>query len=136
MKEAALRYSPEMAEAFQKTFTERPATKKSLAVWEMRVAQIPRPIVAATTRTTKATGIQAVSPTMPLLTIRDFGMPSLGAVRHRDLVLYGFGCPDEVAREQPRDRVEQQPQKQPRSAEAGDPRLCHYRQEVVHYRQA
>ena len=34
MKLAALRYSPEMAEAFQPTLTQRPATKKSLAVLE------------------------------------------------------------------------------------------------------
>jgi hypothetical protein len=32
MNEAALKYSPEMADAFQNALTERPATKKSLAV--------------------------------------------------------------------------------------------------------
>ena len=38
MNEAAERYSPEIAEAFQKTLTDRPATKKSDAVLAFRVA--------------------------------------------------------------------------------------------------
>src|SRR5262245_49591706 len=58
IKEAALRYSPLMAEAFQKTLTERPATKKSEAVRAMRVAQIPSPMVTPTIRMTKRSGIQ------------------------------------------------------------------------------
>jgi hypothetical protein len=41
MKEAAERYSPEMAEAFQPTDTERPATKKSLAVLEVFAERKP-----------------------------------------------------------------------------------------------
>ena len=36
MNEAADRYSPEIAEAFQKTLTDRPATKKSDAVRALR----------------------------------------------------------------------------------------------------
>src|SRR4051812_19869612 len=62
MNEAAERYSPEIAEAFQKTFTVRPATKKSEAVREMRVAYAPRAIVARTTAITIAAGTQAVPP--------------------------------------------------------------------------
>src|SRR3954466_6409363 len=54
MKEAALRYSPEMADAFQPTETERPATKKSWAVLERRADQKPIQIVAATVTTEKA----------------------------------------------------------------------------------
>src|SRR5258706_15782603 len=48
MKEAADRYSPEMAEAFHPTDTERPATKKSDAVFDLRADQKPIQIVAAT----------------------------------------------------------------------------------------
>src|SRR5512133_1375207 len=48
MNEAAERYSPEMAEAFQPTETERPATKKSLAVFDFRADQKPMPIVTTT----------------------------------------------------------------------------------------
>ena len=51
MKEAAERYSPEMAEAFQPTETERPATKKSLAVLEVRADR--KPIQMVTTTVTK-----------------------------------------------------------------------------------
>ena len=48
MKEAAERYSPEMAEAFQPTETERPATKKSCAVLDFRADQKPIQTVATT----------------------------------------------------------------------------------------
>src|SRR5436309_2942112 len=113
MKEAALRYSPEMAEAFQKTFTERPATKKSLAVCEIRVAQRPRPMVTRTITATNATGIQANSLTAHLL-------------------LHLLRRPHEIRREQPRDRVEHHPQEEPRGAEAGDPRLRQRRHIRVH----
>src|ERR1051325_4546331 len=54
MNEAAERYSPEIAEAFQPTETERPATKKSCAVLERRAAQKPIQIVAATVTTENA----------------------------------------------------------------------------------
>jgi hypothetical protein len=48
MKEAALRYSPEIADAFQPTLTLLPATKKSCAVFDLRAAQNPIQIVATT----------------------------------------------------------------------------------------
>ena len=48
MNEAAERYSPEMAEAFQPTETDRPATKKSPVVLEVRADQNPMAIVATT----------------------------------------------------------------------------------------
>jgi hypothetical protein len=48
MKEAADRYSPEMAEAFQPTDTERPATKKSLAVLEVFAERNPIHTVTTT----------------------------------------------------------------------------------------
>src|SRR5690349_12796589 len=54
MKEAAERYSPEMAEAFQPTETERPATKKSPAVLDLRADQKPIAIVATTVINEKA----------------------------------------------------------------------------------
>src|SRR5947207_3274473 len=54
MKEAAERYSPEMAEAFQPTETERPATKKSCAVLDLRAAQKPIHSVARTVARLKA----------------------------------------------------------------------------------
>src|SRR5690242_6732719 len=48
MKEAAERYSPEIAEAFQPTDTERPATKKSLAVLEVFAERKPIQTVTTT----------------------------------------------------------------------------------------
>ena len=48
MKDAAERYSPEMAEAFQPTDTARPATKKSPAVFDLLADQKPMTIVATT----------------------------------------------------------------------------------------
>src|SRR5262245_22339440 len=53
MKEAALRYSPDMAEAFQPTLTLRPATKKSCAVFERLADQKPIQSVAMTVRALK-----------------------------------------------------------------------------------
>src|SRR5687768_15956321 len=48
MNDAAERYSPEIAEAFQPTETDRPATKKSLAVLEVVAERKPIQIVTAT----------------------------------------------------------------------------------------
>src|SRR5215510_8955682 len=48
MNDAALRYSPEIADAFHPTLTLRPATKKSLAVLDRRAAQKPIQIVTIT----------------------------------------------------------------------------------------
>ena len=48
MKLAALRYSPEMAEAFQPTETERPATKKSEADLEDFAERKPMMMVIIT----------------------------------------------------------------------------------------
>src|SRR5712671_6858658 len=53
MNEAALRYSPEMALAFQPTDTDRPATKKSCAVFDRFAAQKPIQMVAMTVRALK-----------------------------------------------------------------------------------
>ena len=48
IKEAAERYSPEIAEAFQPTDTERPATKKSPALLDLPADQKPMPTVTTT----------------------------------------------------------------------------------------
>src|SRR5687768_8791493 len=48
MNDAAERYSPEIAEAFQPTDTERPATKKSPAVLEVFAERKPIAIVTTT----------------------------------------------------------------------------------------
>src|SRR5262245_6147570 len=53
MKLAALKYSPEMALAFQPTLTLRPATKKSLAVFDFFADQKPIQIVTRTVRALK-----------------------------------------------------------------------------------
>src|SRR5439155_21790494 len=53
MNEAAERYSPEIAEAFQPTDTARPATKKSEAVLDLRADQKPIQMVAATVMSEK-----------------------------------------------------------------------------------
>ena len=57
MNEAAERYSPEMADAFQKTLTDLPATKKSAAEADFFVAQMPRRMVPTVTRRTNRNGI-------------------------------------------------------------------------------
>jgi hypothetical protein len=54
MKLAALRYSPEMALAFQPTLTLRPATKKSLVVLEVLAERKPIQIVTITVTALKA----------------------------------------------------------------------------------
>jgi hypothetical protein len=54
MKEAADRYSPDIAEAFQPTETERPATKKSLAVFDVRAERNPIQMVTTTVTKEKA----------------------------------------------------------------------------------
>src|SRR5882724_8901998 len=54
MNEAALRYSPEMALAFQPTDTDRPATKKSCVVFDRLADQKPIQIVAVTVAALKA----------------------------------------------------------------------------------
>ena len=48
MKLAALRYSPEIAEAFQPTDTERPATKKSEADFDVLAERKPIQMVTTT----------------------------------------------------------------------------------------
>jgi hypothetical protein len=48
INDAAERYSPLIAEAFQPTETDRPATKKSLAVLDFFAVQKPMPMVAIT----------------------------------------------------------------------------------------
>src|SRR6266567_2132941 len=48
MNDAAERYSPEIAEAFQPTDTDRPATKKSLVVFDFFADQKPIAIVTTT----------------------------------------------------------------------------------------
>src|SRR4051812_21415586 len=53
MNEAAERYSPEMADAFQPTDTARPATKKSDAVLDFRADQNPIQMVATTVKSEK-----------------------------------------------------------------------------------
>src|SRR3954465_5736104 len=65
MKEAAERYSPEIADAFQPTETERPATKKSLAVFDCRADQKPMPIVTATATKENAKIQGPTPPNMP-----------------------------------------------------------------------
>jgi hypothetical protein len=54
INEAALRYSPEMALAFQPTETDRPATKKSCAVFDRLADQKPIQMVATTVAALKA----------------------------------------------------------------------------------
>jgi hypothetical protein len=61
INEAAERYSPEIADAFQPTDTERPATKKSLAVLDFFADQKPIPIVIATV-TSEKVKIQGSTP--------------------------------------------------------------------------
>ena len=50
MKDAADRYSPEIADAFHPTETERPATKKSPVVFDVRAERNPIAMVVTTVR--------------------------------------------------------------------------------------
>src|SRR5262245_15134352 len=54
MNDAADKYSPEMADAFHPTETERPATKKSPVVLDWRADQKPIAIVTTTVTKEKA----------------------------------------------------------------------------------
>ena len=65
MKLAALRYSPEMALAFQPTLTLRPATKKSLAVLEVFAERKPIQIVTTT--------VMALKPRIQPSTVANIG---------------------------------------------------------------
>src|SRR6186997_2607900 len=66
LKDAAERYSPEMAEAFQPTDTERPATKKSLAVLEVFADRKPIQTVTTTVIREKATIQGSMPPTVAM----------------------------------------------------------------------
>src|SRR6478736_6395550 len=66
MNEAAERYSPEMAEAFQPTDTERPATKKSLAVLEVFAERKPIQTVTTTVMSEKATIHGSMAPAVAM----------------------------------------------------------------------
>src|SRR5436305_3555224 len=104
MKEAAERYSPEMAEAFQPTDTERPATKKSWAVLDLRAAQKPIQMVTATV-TREKTRIQGSR------CILQFGF----------FLLEGDGLFDENPCDHPNKREEQHAQDKPTEGESEDP---------------
>jgi hypothetical protein len=101
MKEAADRYSPEIADAFQPTDTDRPATKKSLAVLDFFADQKPIPIVT-TTVTSENVRIHGSTPSS---TASEFSIAS--AFYGVDLVLLKRdGALDESVGDDPHEREE------------------------------
>src|SRR3954465_7559034 len=101
MKDAAERYSPEIAEAFQPTDTERPATKKSLAVFEVRAERKPIHTVTTTVIREKAR-IHGSTP------LRKARVVMASAFDGLDLVLLQLNrAADESPRDDPHEREEQ-----------------------------
>src|ERR1700741_3928316 len=102
MKEAAERYSPEIAEAFQPTDTERPATKKSLAVLEVFAERKPIQTVTTTVMKEKA----KIHGSTPPRKARVVGMAS--AFDRLDLVFLELdGTLDEAPGDDPDKREEE-----------------------------
>src|SRR5687767_14858880 len=129
MKDAAERYSPEMAEAFQPTDTDRPATKKSLAVLDFFADQNPIPMVTATV-TSENVRIHGSTPSRTAI-----GLSIASAFDGVDLVLLERDGPlDESVRDNPHEREEQHPEDEPRQRKAGDPCAHELRREVVQQR--
>jgi hypothetical protein len=110
MKEAAERYSPEMAEAFQPTDTERPATKKSLAVLEVFAERKPIQTVTATV-TNEKPKIHGSTPARRASTGSELmSVPPVFTFDLRDLVLFESDrAADEVTRRSPRQRENRTP---------------------------
>src|SRR5450432_1755562 len=129
MKDAAERYSPEIAEAFQPTETERPATKKSLAVLEVRAERKPIQIVATTVMSEKVK-IHGSTPSRKARGI-------MGSAFHGiDLVLLQRdGALDEFPRDDPDEGEEQHAENKPAQRETGHPGGHERRGEIVEQRQ-
>src|SRR3954464_14296795 len=87
MNDAAERYSPEMAEAFQPTDTERPATKKSLAVFEVLAERKPIQIVTTTVMSEKARIHGSTPPKIPSAAANTRGAFMASAFDGLDLVI-------------------------------------------------
>src|SRR6185436_8195908 len=102
MNDAAERYSPEMAEAFQPTDTERPATKKSLAVLEVFADRKPIQTVTTTVMREKATIQGSMLPTVAIK-----GLMVSAFDRFHLVLLQGDRLPDEAPRDDPDEREEQ-----------------------------
>src|SRR3954469_4763990 len=108
MKDAAERYSPEIAEAFQPTDTERPGTKKSLAVFEVRAERKPIQTVTTTVMSENAR-IHGSTPS------RKATVVSMASALHRvNLVRFQRdGAPDEPPGDDPHERKEEHPEDEP-----------------------
>src|SRR6478609_828906 len=130
MNEAAERYSPEMAEAFQPTDTERPATKKSLAVLDVRAERKPIQTVTTTVMSEKAR-IHGSTP------LRKARVVMASAFDGFDLFLLELDrAPDEAPRDDPHEGEEQHPEDQPAQREPSHPRRHQCRREIVQQRHA
>src|SRR5262245_8102275 len=147
MKLAALRYSPEMALAFQPTETLRPATKKSEAVLEVFAERKPIQIVTMTVTALKA----RIQGSMVMTNVLNRGgaearrtdsllraPPRLcvSAVNFADLgFLQRDGTLDENVSNRPDKREEQHAEHKPCQCEAKDARRHRFREEIVEQRQ-
>src|ERR1700694_5880215 len=130
MNEAAERYSPEIAEAFQPTDTARPATKKSLAVFDRRADQKPMPMVAATVTNEKAK-IHGSTSLRKARVVMGSAFDRFHLVRlERDRT------PDEEPGDDPYEWEEQHPEDEPAQREPENARRHDHRREVVGKRQA
>src|SRR5688572_5701865 len=142
MNDAADKYSPEIAEAFHPTDTDRPATKKSPAVFEVRADQNPIAIVATTVTSENAkthpsndTGVpNRFKVNMPLIRVSLCGCPLLYPRCLR--FLERNRSANEVIRNHPHERKEKHPEQQPRQRESRDALRHEFRREIVQQRQS
>src|SRR4051812_17925213 len=131
MNDAAERYSPEMAEAFHPTDTERPATKKSLAVLEVFAERKP---IQTVTTTVISENARIHGSTWS----RKAKFASMGsALGGFNLVLFQRDrATDKPPRDDPDKREEEDPEDQPAQREPGDPRRHQGRCEIIRERQS
>src|SRR6478735_6694770 len=131
MKDAAERYSPEMADAFQPTDTERPATKKSLAVLEVFAERNPIQTVTTTVMREKATIHGSMPPTEAMKWFMASAFDGLHLVLlQRDRLL------DEAPGDDPHEGEKQHAEDQPAQREPRHARRHERRRVVVQQRHA
>src|SRR5882757_359149 len=131
MNEAADRYSPEIADAFQPTETERPATKKSLAVFEVLADRNPITMVATTVTNEKA----KIHGSTPFRKARGVIMESAFDRLHF-IVLQRDRAPDEAERDDPHKGKEQHAEDEPREGEPEHAGRHEGRRKIIEQRHA
>src|SRR5690606_29156279 len=131
MNEAADRYSPEIADAFQPTDTERPATKKSLAVLDVFAERKPIHTVTTTVMNEKAKIHGSTFSRKAKVGIMGSAFDGLHFV-----VFERDRTPDEAPRDDPHKRKKQHPQNQPAQRESCDASRHQLRSKIIKQRQS